>query len=271
MTKTAQWHQPAEHVLAQLGFLLMPHQMKARMPLADSLATPFGEARLGVLACFVDCAAGGIGLLTARPSWLVTTYLNLHVWTPPTGNALTATATVLRSGRSTVILDVDLANQQSVGRASVGFAALPARPEDPVMPDPPDDGLVQLGTGRVEMESLLPYLGTRTIEAASGSTVTTLNDHILNNLGILNGGVMCILAEEAVLLAAAGATGRPVSVTQLSMDFISAVRTGPVRTEATVIGREQHALVVQGRVIDGGADRLAAVGTARVELQPSGW
>jgi acyl-coenzyme A thioesterase PaaI-like protein len=270
MAKTAQWQQPDEHVLAQLGFLLMPHQMKAQMPLAAGLATPFGETRLGVLACFVDCAAGGIGLLAARPSWLVTTYLNLHVWTPPTGDALTATAAVLRSGRSTVILDVDLATEQSVGRASVGFAALPARREDPVMPDPPGNGLVQLGTGRVGMENLLPYLGTRTIDAASGSTVTTLNDHILNNLGILNGGVMCMLAEEAALLATASATGRPVSVTQLSLDFISAVRTGPVRTDAAVIGREAHGMIVQGRVIDGGADRVAATCTARVEIQSSG-
>jgi len=120
------------------------------------------------------------------------------------------------------------------------------------------------------MEDLLPYLGTRTVDAAAGSTVTTLNDHILNNLGILNGGVMCILAEEAALLAAASATRRPVSVTQLSMDFISAVRTGPVQTEAAVIGRERHGMVVRGRVIDGGADRVAATVTGRVEIQASG-
>ena len=60
-----------------------------------------------------------------------------------------------------------------------------------------------------------------------------------------------------------------MSVTQLSLDFISAVRAGPVRTEAAVIGHEPHGIVVQGRVIDGGADRVAATCTARLEIQSS--
>jgi acyl-coenzyme A thioesterase PaaI-like protein len=267
--KTAQWQQPAEHVLSQLGITLMPHRRKAQMPLANSLTTPFGETRLGVLACFVDSAAGGIGLLAARPNWLVTTYLNLHVWTPPTGDTVTADAAVLRSSRSTVILDVDLAAHSSVGRASIGFAALPARPEDPVMPDPPFGGIVQLGTGVNEIDRLLPFLGTETVDSMKGSTITTLNERILNNLDILNGGVTCMLAEEAVLLAAATSLRQPISVTQLSIDFISAVRRGPVLTEAAIVGREPNGVVVRGLVLDGGVDRLAATVTARVEFQSS--
>jgi acyl-coenzyme A thioesterase PaaI-like protein len=266
---TARWLQPPGHILSQLGIQLDPGHNLAQIPVGEGVATRFGETRLGVLATLVDSGAGAIGLLAARPRWLVTTYLNLHVWTPPVAGLVTAHGTVVKISRNAVFLDVDLVSGDHIGRASIGFTALPERPGDPVMPDPPGDGKVQLGSGVAIVEDVLSFIGRRVVDASTGSTETAFSDRILNNLGILNGGVICMLAEEATLLAAASALAQPISISQLSIDFVSAVRTGPICTRAQVVGRVRRGVIVKGQVLEAGSSRLAALVTAEIAPRSS--
>jgi acyl-coenzyme A thioesterase PaaI-like protein len=86
---------------------------------------------------------------------------------------------------------------------------------------------------------------------------------VRNNLGVLNGGVICMVAEEAALRAGAETFGAGAFVSQLSVSFISQVRQGPVRTEAEMLGLGLGGSV-RTLVVDGGSGQVAALAMATV-------
>src|SRR5947207_15734621 len=83
-----------------------------RLPVVDALLDDHGQVRAGILATLVDAIGGGLAAYAAAPGWIATADLDLQLFGTRTGltglRVVDATGRVLRAGRSTVVLAVDL-------------------------------------------------------------------------------------------------------------------------------------------------------------------
>jgi uncharacterized protein (TIGR00369 family) len=98
-----------------------------------------------------------------------------------------------------------------------------------------------------------------------------LGPHLVNNRGGLQGGLIATLID--IVAGRAALDGMPVGISvatsDLSLHFLSAVRIGPARAEATVLRRGSSKIVLRIEVFDAGRDDvLAAVSTATFVVIP---
>ena len=82
-----------------------------RLPVVDAVLDDHGRVRAGVIATLVDAIGGGLAAYAAAPGWIATADLDLQLTGASTVDASTVDAfgRVLRAGRSTVVIAVDLA------------------------------------------------------------------------------------------------------------------------------------------------------------------
>ncbi len=104
---------PDKHLLRDLRFSFEHDDDGARsrawMPVVDELCTDLGQARAGALATLVDVIGGGVAANAAAPGWIATADLTLHlVRGARPGSVVEARASVLRAGRTTVVIEVAL-------------------------------------------------------------------------------------------------------------------------------------------------------------------
>ncbi|MDQ1521867.1 MAG: hypothetical protein QOI55_2940, partial [Actinomycetota bacterium] len=128
---------PAHHLLRDLA-LDVEHRddgtSAAWLTVVPELLDDTGGVRAGVLATVVDMIGGGLSAFVAAPNWIATADLTLHLVRAATGGTLEATARVLRAGRTTVVLEVDLRDARDlVGVATMTFSVLPRREDNPVI------------------------------------------------------------------------------------------------------------------------------------------
>lgn len=101
------------------------------------------------------------------------------------------------------------------------------------------------------------HLGVRYTQVADGRVRAELEvgDHLLQPAGLVNGGVLCSLAESVGSLAGVVAAGAPVVGVNNSTDFIEGVREGVIVAKATPVqlgGRTQLWEILmtnQGRLV----------------------
>lgn len=91
---------------------------------------------------------------------------------------------------------------------------------------------------------LSAHLGVHYTEIADGRVRAELpvGPHLLQPVGLVNGGVFCALAESVGSLAGVATAGAPVVGVNNDTDFIASVREGVIEAEATPIqagGRTQ--------------------------------
>ena len=79
------------------------------MPVVPEICGEDGSVRAGALTTLVDVIGGGLAASTAHPNWIATADLTLHLTAAATEGVVEARARVLRAGRTTVVLEVDLA------------------------------------------------------------------------------------------------------------------------------------------------------------------
>jgi acyl-coenzyme A thioesterase PaaI-like protein len=180
---------------------------------------------------------GGLSAQVAAPNWIATADLTLHVVGRATGGTVEANTRVLRAGRTTVVLEVDLRNANAlVALATMTFSVLPRRDDNPVItfaPGAPQrTTLVLPGSGFDA--PVLDALGVRVADAARGVVDVPVTDYSRNSLGALQGGVVAIAAEVAAEQALRAACGTPVRVTDLQLTYLALAR-GALRTSADVI------------------------------------
>lgn len=86
-----------------------------------------------------------------------------------------------------------------------------------------------------ELQGLDATLGIRYTHVASGKVTAELPvaQHLLQPVGLVNGGVYCALAESVGSLAGMVMAGGPVVGVNNNTDFISSVRAGVISAEAT--------------------------------------
>jgi uncharacterized protein (TIGR00369 family) len=87
------------------------------------VCTADGAVRAGALATLVDVIGGGLAATVAHPGWIATADLTLHVVAAVTGGSVEARARVAHAGRTTVVIEVDLYDDDEVcvGIATMSF------------------------------------------------------------------------------------------------------------------------------------------------------
>jgi uncharacterized protein (TIGR00369 family) len=259
----ADTYPPAHHLLRDLR-LSFAHDMDARksrawMPVVEELCNEAGAARAGVIATLVDVIGGGLAAAAADPDWIATADLTLHmvrghmVDGAPPGSVIEARAQVLRAGRTTVVLQVDLVDEHDheLGLATMSFSVLPRREINPDVSASRSGDRTTMATDASGLTAtLLDTLGVETIDAAHGAIELPVSPWASNSMGAMQGGVVAIAADIAAETALRAATGRPVVVTDLQLTYLGFGRVGPVRTRADVLAPH----IARVEIVDTGAE-----------------
>ncbi len=273
----------AGHLLSDLNMeaeVTTESSARVRIPVTPHITGPDGGVRAGVLAILVDVVGGSAVLRSLLPDRMATADLALQVLRPAVGPYIEARATVLRRGRTTLVVealvfDVDGDRSDPVGAygpddsgppvawASMTFAVLAGREaasKRVVSSDLPvvsSDLPVQWALTGAGLEGpITDALSFSVDDAASGLVSVPVHDYLHNSFGAVQGGVMALLGEVAAteLLGANSGPGNARVVTDLQVAYLSLGRVGPI--------------VSRSMKLDGG--NAASGGSAVVELLDQG-
>jgi uncharacterized protein (TIGR00369 family) len=231
---------PQEHVLRDLRAEFEQRGDglgRGWLPVVDFIRNPSGSVHAGVLAILVDLLGGGLAATTVAPDWIATADLTLHVLPRPAGDEIEAVARVLRAGRTTAVIEVDLHDDAgALGLATMSFARLIRRDDNPVVPTPGTSGrgTLALPDSRL-IRPVVDQIGFVTLDAAAGEIELPLRPYIGNTLGAVQGGVVAtaiVVATDAIVGAKAGV---PVETVDLQITYLSLVKAGPLRTTAHLV------------------------------------
>jgi uncharacterized protein (TIGR00369 family) len=262
----AEEYPPSHHLLRDLA-LEVEHRddgtSRVWLTVEPAMLDETGCVRAGVLATMVDVVAGGLSAHAAAPNWIATADLTLHLVRGATSGTVAADARVLRSGRTTVVLEVVLrAGHAMLGIATMTFAVLPRRDDNPVITfsaDTPRATLMQPGSGF--RAPLLDELDLTIVDAARGIVEVPVTEYSRNSLGALQGGVVAIAIDVAAEQALRAACNGAVRVTDMQVTYLALARN-QLRTATEVV----HASPAFGTAlidVDDGDGGSSAGGTSR--------
>jgi acyl-coenzyme A thioesterase PaaI-like protein len=240
--------------LRELGFLTRAEgdAVIGEAPITPEMWVPGTEVlRMSVLAIWADIVAGHLACFTQLPRIPITLDLDVHLHRQPVGTGtIVAAATMVKAGRSVVVTRVDLTlDGEPLGVGAGSFM---------VSPDPehlaPDGFDVNSPGPRLHLE--VPFadrVGAVRIEPGVAEVPRRLET--MNATGSLQGGLVALAVEEAVLAAAPGSV-----LTSISLRYLRPYREGPARAVAEL---SDGLAVVE--VTDAGTGRLGSWVTARYE------
>jgi acyl-coenzyme A thioesterase PaaI-like protein len=276
---------PPDHYLSDLGArpVFDAEASRVALDVTPELCAPGGGVLLGVLATVIDMAAGGLSRRQADPDWVATSDIAIDLAAPIPPGPCRIDCRLARRGRALVTLEIDLSAgiegsddcARRHGLATAAFAVLPNPGRDQgsgARGDGRDLGAgdeVSRDTANTRgpiahtpsARAPLPLherLRVRVVDPARGAIEASLDDYVRNTFGALQGGVVAVLGEAAMLAA----SGRPLSA--LAVRYRSLGRTGPFHTE---VERLPGTLgeVLRTTLRDRGAgDAVVAVATGRV-------
>ena len=211
--------------------------------------------RPSVLLTWADILSGSLANEHTRPQVCMTVDLTVRVAAPiPAGAEVHAVGRLLKVGRTITFAETVFTVGDDPVTAAIALSTFVAspRPQDVavsfVRGDDPVPGRYPTGPP----EPVTQMLGTRVLE--SGVVEVPRHPRILNWADTVQGGAVAACAEEAVLAL----DGAPVPH-ELEVRFTGAVRRGPMRATARMVGPW-----VRIDVADVGCDgRLIAVAAAR--------
>ena len=275
---------PPEHILGDLGMeaeLTSETTAKVRTRVTPFVTTVDGGVRSGVLATLVDIVGGAIAARVLRPDWMATADMALQLVGPVSGPWVEARGSVVRRGRTTLVIEamvvcveedgtdslVDglaFAPDAPVAWASMTFSVLPA--------ENPSSSIQAAGQLPVRWafdgggldRPILEVLPVEVLDAAAGRLSVQVRPYLYNSFRAVQGGVIALLSEAAgaeALGAAHGLDGASFVITDLQIAYLALGRVGPVVTSVRVLGSgpdSRAGAVVEVR--DSGADdRLMTV------------
>ena len=243
------------HIMRELGFDVAPLDdgMHGSGRVTPEMWTPGTTVvRTSILAAWVDVVCGHAAIGLFDPGVPVTLDLDVHLHQPPVGcEHIEMDARVQKSGRSVSVLSVAITDRgASLGVAHATFMAAP----NPSLRMPTivrDEGLLRPHAATLAV----PYAERAGCERlAVGTASIPMRPDGLNAAGTLNGGLLALVVEEAVLSATPG-----TSLASLSMRFVRPVRVGPAIAQAEVRGGLGDVAVRD----HGRDDQLAVIATTR--------
>ena len=264
---------PDDHVLRDLPFEM--EETGPRSAVSHLRLTPNhcreGRVDPATLLVLTDVLGGFLVGRVIAPDWMATAQLALHMFEPPGVGDLRIGATVVRSGRSTVVvsadIDIDIAvgpagpdghaapgagsnGPRRAGAAELTFVRLPRRDTTLDLPtDGPSAGrrlsLAVPGSGLTS-----PLRRSIGVDESRGSVALEVTPYVRNSFGAVNGGVVAALAAVAAEGAAAERTGVPVRVADVVVTYLAQARVGPVEASASVLRVDGPVALVRVEVRD---------------------
>ena len=246
-----------------------PSSFGGRSPLDDHTRGAGGGLRTGGLLTNLDTLGGFTSGLAVLPQWIVTTSLMATVSELDHVGPLRYRADVLRRGRTSVVTALDVVDEGAADRhvaaATMTCAVLDpgamdlefTRPVALPMPPPPT-------TARRPEEFFCIQPGQGPV------TRLVLDDRLRNPWGILHGGAVAMLADEAACRAAlahsAGVAGpNGVAAADAVLHYLRPVKVGPVEARCRVLGSRAGRTNVRVEIHDVGSDdRIVTVGSVTV-------
>ena len=216
---------PAEHLLGDLGMeaeLTTETTARVRTRVTPQVCSADGGVRAGVLATLVDIVGGAIAARVLQPDWMATADLTIGLVGPPVGPWVEARGSVLRRGRTTLVIEALVVAVDEVGGdlvidgrapdpvawASMTFAVLPAKePESPVQQATELPMRWAFRGGELGLP-ILEALPVTVLDAAAGRVSVPARPYLHNSFGAVQGGVIALIAEAAGA-EALGAAQRP--------------------------------------------------------------
>jgi acyl-coenzyme A thioesterase PaaI-like protein len=244
------------HVLQDLGWVVArdgDHQRGTATIYPEMHVPGTGHVRTSILATWADVLSGYLAMDVLSPRVPVTLELDVHLFGPPPGTgSINGIGRVLKAGRTVFVARVDFFNEEE---ADIGFAAASFMAAPDTALTIARDGLERPAPqGKQLHEAFADRAGCQRREP--GVAVLSSSDESLNASNTLNGGLIALAVEEAVLSLSPGQV-----LTSLALRYLQPVRMGPAVARATV----QRDLA-QVEVRDAGNDdRLCVVATARTE------
>jgi uncharacterized protein (TIGR00369 family) len=262
----ADQYPPAEHILRDLR-LTVEHRTDGEsvgwMPVNPLLCNESGSVRAGALAILVDVVGGGLAAVAARPDWIATADLTLHLTPRPATGAVEARGRVLRQGRTTVVLEVALGDDagSSLGRATMSFAVLPRRAENLSIDQA--ERVIRMAMATESSGFTAPFDEQVRLLATDGAIEVSLRDYVANSMGAIQGGVVAAAADAAAALAWRDGGGAPFETVDLQITYLALAKVGPIRTRTRVLDTTAEFGAAHVEIVDTGAgNRLTTVARA---------
>jgi len=260
---------PDQHVLRDLAFQMEAvSEARSRVYLAVTPNVVVGSnVSVGALTTVVDVIAGSLVGRVLAPDWMATADLSMHLGdVSTTGGVVVADASVIRNGRTTVVVEVDLSvapdptsggagGPHAMGEALLTFVRLPRRGTTPDMStfDIRYGELTSFATAGSGLR--VPFderLGITVRDERHGILDLPMADYVRNSFGAVNGGVVAGIAESAARATGRFLLGGPVRTVDLEVHYLVQGRTGPFTTRTSVVRHRADSALVRAEVIDSG-------------------
>lgn len=272
---------PPEHLLGDLGMeaeVTTETTARVRTRVTPEVSSGDGGVRVGVLATLVDIVGGAIAARVLRPDWMATADLAIQLVGPPVGPWVEARGSVLRRGRTTLVIealvvavdedgnDVAVAGgaTEPVAWASMTFAVLPAKGDASPVQLAADLPMRWSFSGGTLDRPVLDALPVTVLDGPAGKVSVPARPYLHNSFGAVQGGVVALIAEAAGAEALGAAQGRSAAgmvVTDLQIAYLALGKVGPIVSSTCVLATGpdgRSGAVVELR--DSGADdRLTTV------------
>jgi uncharacterized protein (TIGR00369 family) len=246
-----------------------PSSFAGRSPLDGYTRGPGGGLRTGGLLTNLDTLGGFTSGLAVLPQWIVTTSLLATVSELDHVGPLRYRADVLRRGRTSVVTALDVVDE-GAGDRHVAAATMTCAVLDPGAMTLEFERPFALGMSPLPADPLAPE-EFFCIEPGEGPvTRLLLDDRLRNPWGILHGGAVAMLADEAACRAvrahspgAAGPNG--VAAAGAVLHYLRPAKVGPVEARCRVLGGRAGRTTVRVEIHDVGSDdRIVTLGSVTV-------
>jgi acyl-coenzyme A thioesterase PaaI-like protein len=221
-------HDVGRHILRELGFATRRagDEMHGTALITPEMHVPgTAHLRTSILATWADNLAGLLAVDAMAPRVPVTLELDVHLYRPaPAAGVVQGVGRIAKAGRSVFVASVEFTSGAGEPVA-VGAGSFMAAP------DPGITMQTGLSAGpRPNGRLTLPFAERAGCERQRpGVAVLPRSEDGLNSSNTVNGGLIALAAEEAVLSLAPGAT-----LCSLGLRYLQAVRAGPVVATARV-------------------------------------
>jgi acyl-coenzyme A thioesterase PaaI-like protein len=242
------------HILSELGFTIrrVGDELRGTASITPEMHVPGTlHLRTSILAAWADNLAGLLAVGAMAPGVPVTLELDVHLYRPaPSSGPVRGVGRTVKTGRSVFVASVEFTSERgepiAIGAGSFMSAPDPAARLPPKLSvnAPPPAGQLSMPLAKragCERQKL-------------GVAVLPRSEDGLNSSNSVNGGLIALAAEEAVLSLAPRDT-----LCSLGLRYMQAVRVGPVVATARIHDGLGHVELRDA----GQGDRLSAIATAR--------
>ena len=242
------------HILQELNFTVREAGDELH---GTAEVTPYMHApgtahlRTSILASWADMLSGLLAAQVMGPRVPVTLELDVHLYRPaPAAGTIWAAGRAVKKGRSVFVGSVEFstASGEPVGFSASSFMAAP----DTTLRMPSVTSLDGISAAPALAVPLADRAGCKRQEP--GVAVLPRSEDGLNSSNTVNGGLIALAIEEALLSLAPGTT-----LCSLALRYMQPVRVGPAVATATLT-----AGLGQAELRDAGnGNRLSVTATAR--------